>query len=167
MCSIHTSVHSVFGQFRLSDKFGFRISYDFGHCAILFYLDQIRNFYYFLVKTCFHHNICHHHKHKKFFKISFLALRGNTCKTGRRLQLRGKMNCQKCRAKAWATEQLTWNNLDSHWPVPVDWAGGLFVKAQSLRLVQVSNCHFTIIISWVQSTLRNIRHSVRWNSVFG
>ena len=64
-------------QIRLSDKFGFRLNFGLGHALFLtFYLNQIRNFYYFLVKTCSHHNICHHHKHKKFFKISFLALRG-------------------------------------------------------------------------------------------
>ena len=44
--------------------------------AILHCLNQIRIFYNFLVKTCFHHNICHHLVHEKFFKISFLALSG-------------------------------------------------------------------------------------------
>ena len=72
------------------------------------------------------------------------------------------MNCQGCRTKTWAAEQLPWNNVDSHWPVPMDWAGGLFDRAQSLRLCQMkmSKCHFTIIMSCVQSTLRNSVHSV-------
>ena len=65
------------------------------------------------------------------------------------------MNCQGCRTWTWTAEQLAWNNVDSNWPVRVDWAGGLFVKAQNLRLCQMSKCHFTIIMSCVQSTLRN------------
>ena len=70
-------ISSAFGQIRLSDKFGFRLNFGLGNALFLtFYLNQIRTFYYFLVKTCSHHNICHHHKHKKFFKISFLALTG-------------------------------------------------------------------------------------------
>ena len=75
VCSIHTSEHSVnirtnsaFGKFRPSHNFRFR-TYATLHC-----LNQIRNFYNFLVTTCFHHNICLHQIHKKFFKISFLAL---------------------------------------------------------------------------------------------
>ena len=93
-----TSEHSAFGQIRLSDKFGLRLNFDLEHALFLiFYLNQFRNFYYFLVKTCPHHNICHHHIHKNFFKISFLALRErNNCKTHRRLQFRAKMNCQGC-----------------------------------------------------------------------
>ena len=77
VCSIHTSEHSVntrrnsaFRKIRPSDNFCFR-TYAILHC-----LNQIRIFYYFLVKTSFHHNICHHQIHKKFFKISFLALSG-------------------------------------------------------------------------------------------
>ena len=54
-------------------------------------------------------------------------------------------------------ERLAWNNVDSHWPVCVDWTGGAFVRAQSLRSCQMNKCHFTIIMSCVQSTLRNIR----------
>ena len=100
---IHTSKlrnirHSVkFGQIRLSDKFGLRLNFDLEPALFLiFYLNlQFRNFYYFLVKTCPHHNICHHHIHKNFFKISFLAERNN-CKSHRRLQFRAKMNCQGC-----------------------------------------------------------------------
>ena len=72
--SIHTSEHSVnirtnirtnsaFKKIRLSDNFRFRIY------AILHCLNQIRIFYNFLVKTCFHHYICHHQIHKKFYKI--------------------------------------------------------------------------------------------------
>ena len=75
--SIHTSEHSVnirtnsaFRKIRPSDNFRFR-TYAILHC-----LNQIRIFYNFLVKTCFHHNICHHQIHKKIFKISFLALSG-------------------------------------------------------------------------------------------
>ena len=69
--------NSAFGQIRLSDKFGFPLSFGLGHALFLtFYRNQIRNFYYFFVRTCSHHYICHHHKHKKFFKISFLALTG-------------------------------------------------------------------------------------------
>ena len=77
VCSIHTSEHSVnirtnsaFGKIRPSDNIRFR-TYAILHC-----LNQIRIFYNFLVKTCFHHNICHHQIQKKFFKISFLALSG-------------------------------------------------------------------------------------------
>ena len=79
--SIHTSEHSViirtnirtnsaFKKIRLSDNFRFR-TYAILHC-----LNQIRIFYNFLAKTCFHHNICHHQIQKKFYKISFLALSG-------------------------------------------------------------------------------------------
>ena len=74
---MHTSEHSVnirtnsaFGKIRPSDNFPFR-TYAILHC-----LNHIRNFYNFMVKTCFHHNICRHPIHKKFFKISFLALSG-------------------------------------------------------------------------------------------
>ena len=35
-------------------------------------------------------------------------------------------------------ERLAWNNVDSHWPVCVDWTGGAFVRAQSLRLCQMN-----------------------------
>ena len=60
--SIHTSEHfvnirtnirtiSAFEKIRLSDNFRFRIY------AILHCLNQIPIFYYFLAKTCFHHNI--------------------------------------------------------------------------------------------------------------
>ena len=67
----------TFGQIRLSDKFGFRLNFGLRHALFLtLYLNQIRNFYYVFVKTCSHHNISHHEKHKQFFKISFLALRG-------------------------------------------------------------------------------------------
>ena len=69
--------NSAFGEIQLSDKFGLRLNFDVGYALLLiFYLDQIRNFYFFFVKTFFHPNICHDHKHKKFFKISFSALRG-------------------------------------------------------------------------------------------
>ena len=79
--SIHTSEHSVnirtnirtnsaFGKIRPSDNSRLR-TYAILHC-----LNQIRIFCYFLVKTCFHDNICHHQIHKKFYKISFLALSG-------------------------------------------------------------------------------------------
>ena len=75
--SIYTSEHSVnirtnsaFRKIRPSDNFCFRTY------AILHWLNHIEIFYNFLVKTCFHHNICHHQIHKKIFKISFLALSG-------------------------------------------------------------------------------------------
>ena len=79
--SIHTSEHSVnirtnirtnsaFEKIRILDNFPFRI-YAIVHC-----LNQIPIFYNLLAKTCFHHNICHHQIHKKFYKISFLALSG-------------------------------------------------------------------------------------------
>ena len=158
--------NSAFRKNRPSHKLRFRTY------PILFYLNQIRNVYYFLVKTCFQNNICHHHIHKMFFKISFLAIRGKncTCKTDRRLQLRAKMICQGCRTKTWAAEELAWTKADSHWPVPVDWIGGLFDRAQSCRLCQMkmSKCHFTIIMSCVQSTLRNfgIRY-IRFSDKFG
>ena len=68
-------------------------------------------------------------------------------------------------------ERLAWNNVDSHWPVCVDWTGGAFVRAKSLRSCQMNKCHFTIIMSCVQSTLRihTSEHSVniRTNSAFG
>ena len=71
----------------------------------------------------------------------------------------------------WAAEQLAWNKVDSHWPVRVDWTGGAFVRAQNLRSCQMNKCHFTIIMSCVQSTLRNIRYSdkfgLRINFGFG
>ena len=77
VCSIHTSEHSVnfwtkwvFGKIRPLGNYRFR-TYVILHC-----LNQIRNFYNFLVKICFHHNICHHQLKKKCFKISFLALCG-------------------------------------------------------------------------------------------
>ena len=162
--------HSVFGQIRLSDNFGLRLNFGLGHVLFLiFYLDQCRNFYYFLIKTCFHHNICHHHIRKNVLKYpSWLSEERHTCKTDRRLQLRAKMNCQDVRTYTWAGEQLAWNNVDSHGPVRVDWAGGLFVRAQSLRLRQMSKCHFTIIMSCVQSTLRIFgTFGIRSNSAFG
>ena len=75
--SIHTSEYSVnnrtnsaFRKIRPSDNFCSR-TYAILHC-----LNQIRIFYNFLVRTYFHHDICHHQIHKKIFKISFLALRG-------------------------------------------------------------------------------------------
>ena len=81
----------------------------------------------------------------------------NTCKNGRRLQLGAKMNWRGYKTYTWAAEQLAWNDVDSHWPISVDWTGGAIVKAQSLRSCQMNKCHFTIIMSCVQSTLRNIR----------
>ena len=62
-----TSEHSAFGQIRISDKFGLGLNFDVRHAFfIIFYLNQMRNIFYFLGKTCSHHNIYHHHIHKKF-----------------------------------------------------------------------------------------------------
>ena len=59
-----------FGQIRLSVKFRSRTS------VIPNMLPESNSkSLYFLVKTCSHHNIYHHHIHKKFFKISFSGLR--------------------------------------------------------------------------------------------
>ena len=54
-------------------------------------------------------------------------------------------------------ERLAWNNVDNHWSVCVDWTGGAFVRAPSLRSCQMNKCHFTITMSCVQSALR--KHS--------
>ena len=54
-------------------------------------------------------------------------------------------------------ERLSWNKVDNHWPVCVDWTGGAFVRAPSVRSCQMNKCHFTITVSCVQSALRNIR----------
>ena len=145
--SINIRTHSAFGNIRPSDNFRFR-TYVILHC-----LNEIRIFYNFLVKTCFHHNICHHQIHKKFFKISFLwivipAKMIVACSLERRWIAEGTRH---------RPERLAWNNVDSHWLVCVDWTGGAFVRAQSLRWCQMNKCHFTIIMSCVQSTLRNIR----------
>ena len=75
VCSIHISEHSInIRKIRFSENFGhdkcrFRT-------YVILHWNQIRIFYYFFVKTCFHYNICHDKIHKKFFKISFLALSG-------------------------------------------------------------------------------------------
>ena len=152
VCSIDTSEHSV--NIRTNSVFGkIRPSYNcrFRTYVILHCLNEIRIFYNFLVKTCFHHNICHHKIQKKFFKISFLWI-----------LIPAKM-IVACSLERWwiaegtrhRPERLAWNNVDSHWPVCVDWAGDAFVSAQSLRSCQMNKCHFTIIMSCVQSTLRN------------
>ena len=92
----------------------------------------------------------------------------DTCKNDRRLQLRASMNCRVYKTYTWAAEQLAWNNVDSHEPVCVDWTGGAFVRAQSLRSCRMNKCHFTIIMSCVQSTLRNINSvNIRPNAAFG
>ena len=129
-------------------------------------MNQIRFFYNFLLKTCFHHNIYHHQIHKKFFKISFLwivipAKMIVACSLQRRWIAEGTRH---------RPERLAWNNVDSHWPVCVDWTGGAFVRAKSLRSCQMNKCHFTIIMSCVQSTLRKIRWifgQIRFSVKFG
>ena len=144
----------TFGQIRLSDKFGFRLNFGLRHALFLTpYRNQIRNFYYFFVKTWSHHDISHHQKHKQFFNILLSTQRKEIikqiaiCSLERRWIAKG--------AGIDLSGITIWNDVDSHWPVRVDWAGGLFVRAQSLRLCQMSKCHFTIIMSCVQSTLRN------------
>ena len=99
VCSNHTSEHSVnirtnstFRKIGPSDNFCFR-TYAILHC-----LNQIRIFYNFLVKTCFHHNISHHQIHKNFQNILLSTQWNcNTCKNDRRLQLRAKMYCRGCK----------------------------------------------------------------------
>ena len=93
----------------------------------------------------------------------------NTCKNDRRLQLRAKMNCRGYKTQTRAAEQLAWNNVDSHWPVSVDWTGGAFVRAQRMCSCQMNKCHFTIIMSCVQSTLRNPRYGTfgKYSNNFG
>ena len=63
--------HSAFGKIRPSDNFRFRTT--------LFFIVWSK-FEFFIIfwlrHACFHHNICHHQIHKKFYKISFLALSG-------------------------------------------------------------------------------------------
>ena len=119
----------------------------------------------------------------------------NTCKNDRRLQLTANMNCPGCKAWTWAAQKLARNNVDSHGLICVDWIGGAFVRAQSLRSCQMNKCrdylclhdyhvvcsihtsehsvnirtssafeklnkcHFMIIISCVESTIRKIRLS--------
>ena len=148
----------IFGAIWFSEKFFLRITVAFGHTLFFIALIKFEFFYNFLVKTCFHHNICHHQIHKKFFKISFLwivipAKMIVACSLERRWIAEGTRH---------RPERLAWDNVDSHWPVCVDWTGGAFVRAQSLRSCQMNKCHFTIIMSCVQSTvqygtLRNIR----------
>ena len=179
MCSIHTSEHSlnfwtnsVFEKIRPSGNYRFR-TYVILHC-----LNQIRIFYNILVKTCFNHNICHHQIHKKFFQMTFLwivipAKMIVACSLERRWIVDGTRHRH---------ERLAWNNVDSHWPICVDWTGGAIVRAQSLPSCQMNKCHFMIIMSCVPSrlscrvfnphfgTLRNtLEHSVniRTNSAFG
>ena len=82
--SIHTSEHSVnirtnirtnsaFGKIRLSDNFRFRTKGD-----TLFFIARIkfRFFIIFWLRHVFTITFCHHQIHKKFYKISFLALSG-------------------------------------------------------------------------------------------
>ena len=154
VCSIQTSEHSVnfwtksvFGKIRPYGNYRFR-TYVILHC-----LNQIRIFYNFLFKTCFNHNICHHQIHKKFFQISFLWI-----------VISAKMIVACILERRWIAEgtrhrheRLAWNNVDNHWPVCVDWTGGAFVRAPSLRSCPMNKCHFTIIMSCVQSALRYIR----------
>ena len=80
-----SELHSVI---RFSDK---NLNFGLGHALFLiFYLNQIRFRHVLPIKFVI---ITYT---KNFFKISFLVKR-NTCKTDRRLQLRVKMNCQRCR----------------------------------------------------------------------
>ena len=154
MCSIHTSEHSVnFWTNSVLGKIRSLGNYRFPTYVILHCLNQIRIFYNFLVKTCCQHNICHHQIHKKCFKISFLwivipAKMIVACSLERRLIADGTRHRH---------ERLSWTNVDSHWPVCVDWTGGAFVRALSVRSCQMNKCHFTITVSCVQSALRYIR----------
>ena len=66
------NIRWIFGQIRFSEKFGLRITVAFGHTLFFIALIKFEFFYNFLLKTCFHNDICHHQIHKKFFKISFL-----------------------------------------------------------------------------------------------
>ena len=70
------NIRWIFGQIRFSEKFGLRITVAFGHTLFFIALIKFEFFYNFLLKTCFHNDICHHQIHQKFFKISFLALCG-------------------------------------------------------------------------------------------
>ena len=67
--SINIRTHSAFGKIRPSDNFRFR-TYAILHC-----LNQIRIFYNFLIKTCFHHNMnfVFIRYTKKFFKNILLS----------------------------------------------------------------------------------------------
>ena len=81
--------NSAFHDYHVeSTNSAFRIKFRFRTCAILSNLNQIRNFYNFMVETWFHHNICHHLIHQKYFKISFLAFIESivTCSLERRFE---------------------------------------------------------------------------------
>ena len=139
-CRVFNPHFGIFGFRKIRPAYNCR----FRTCVILHCLNQIRIFYNFLVKTCFHHNICHHQIHKKFFKISFLwivipAKMIVACSLERRWIAEGTRH---------RPERLAWNNVDSHWPVCVHWTCGAFVRAQNLRSCQMNKCHFTIIMSW-------------------
>ena len=87
-----------FGFRKLSEKFGFRITFAFGHT--LFFIAWIR-FEFFIIFWLIH-----------VFTITFVIISYtkifwnypswrsvdcNTCKNGRRLQLRANMNCPECK----------------------------------------------------------------------
>ena len=123
----------IFGQIRFSEKFGRRITVAFGHTLFFIPLIKFEFFYNILLKICFHLNICHHQIHKKFFKISFLwivmlAKMIVACSLERRWIGEGTRH---------RPERLAWNNVDSHWPVCVDWTGGRI--CQSAKFALVSN----------------------------
>ena len=107
--------NSAFGQIRVSEKFGLRISYDFGHELVSSTWIKFEIFIICWLRQAFTITFVIITYTKNFLKYPcYRSEERNTCKTDRRLQLRGEMNWQKCRAKAWAAEQLTWNNVDSH-----------------------------------------------------
>ena len=116
--------NSAFRKIRLSETFGknsafgkicLRISYEFGHALFSITWIKFEIFIISWLRHCFHQTFVIITYTKNFLKYPcYRSQERNTCKTDRRPQLRGEMNCQKCSPKASAAEQLTWNNVDSH-----------------------------------------------------
>ena len=111
----------------------------------------------------------------------------NTCKNSRRLQLWAKMNCRGYKTYTWAAEQLAWNKLividRFAWIEPVahlsernvctrvKWISvtsyhvvcSIHTSEHSVNIrtnsamEKFNKCHFTIIMSCVESTIRKFR----------
>ena len=157
--SIHQStlrnIRQIFGQIRLSEKFGLRITFAFGHTLFFIASIKFENFIIFWLRHVFTITLSPSDTRNIFQNILLSA---------QWIVIPAKMIVACSLEWRWIAEgtkhrheRLALKNVDSHWPVCVDWTGGAFVKAQSFRLCQMNKCHSTIIMSCIQSTLRNIR----------
>ena len=124
VCSIHSS---ELPNIRLSDKFGLRLNFCLGYSLFLiFYLNQIRIFFIISwlrhVFTITYVIIIYT---KNFFKyLSLRSEEGNTCKTDRPLQPRGKMNCQGCKTYNKAAEQVAAEQLSDNFGLRLNFGLG-------------------------------------------